>query len=117
MEQRQSDDEGLLRQLTESVPLADPQVSAVINELIAEVSRLRADLGRSAGQDRGARASVESLTALLLEQASELQRERERLQRVQALIELSSWAAGTDAAGDPSIRSSDLRRALGDEQT
>jgi hypothetical protein len=81
-------------------------VVSVIKELTAEISRLRATGGAA-----GAHSTVEALTALLLNQAGEIQDLRERLQRVRALVELSSWAAGNDAE-DPAIRSSDIRHAI-----
>lgn len=79
---------------------------SLIRELTTEISRLRATGGAA-----GAEPTVEALTMLLLDQAAEMQELRERLQRVRALVELSSWAAGTEAA-DPAIRSSDIRHAI-----
>lgn len=105
MDQGQSEDR-LLDELASSTPLADPAVVALVQELTAEIGRLRA------GSDTSpATPTVEALTGLLLGQAAELQDLRERLQRVRALIDLSSWAAG--GAADPSIRASDLRHAIG----
>ena len=102
MDQRQSNEDRLLAELSAAVPLADPDVVALVRELTAEISRLRTDSGTT--------ASVESLTELLLGQAAELQELRERLQRVRALVELSNWATGGDS--DPRIRASDILHAI-----
>ena len=106
MDQGQSEDR-ILDELASSTPLADPAVVALIQELAVEIGRLRAGTGESSPSS----PTVEALTALLLGQAAELQDLRERLQRVRALIDLSSWAAGGTA--DPSIRASDIRHAIG----
>lgn len=98
----------LLDELASGTPLADPAVVAVVSELTAEIGRLRAATGTEAAD--GSAPGVEALTALLLGQAAELQDLRERLQRVRALIDLSSWAAG---GGDPTVRVSDIRHAIG----
>ncbi|MFL6163326.1 MAG: hypothetical protein ACJ74U_13985 [Jatrophihabitantaceae bacterium] len=114
MDQRQSNEDRLLSELAASVPLADPAVIAVVKELTAEISRLRTVEGPASGCS----ATVESLTDLLLSQAVELQDMRDRLQRVRALIELTSWAAATtdeatdDLAADPAIRASDILHAI-----
>lgn len=116
MEQRRSDDGGILRELAKSVPLADREVGAVVNELVAEIEHLRALAERSGLIDepdlrRG--GSVERLGALLVEQASQLQALQARLQRVLALCDLSEWAFQTTAsAAEASVRVSDIRRAL-----
>ena len=107
MDQGQSADR-LLDELASGTPLADPAVVAVVSELTAEIGRLRAATGAAATD--GSAPGVEALSTLLLGQAAELQDLAERLQRVRALIELSSWAAG---GGDPTVRVSDLRHAIG----
>jgi len=107
VEQHQSQEDRLLDELASGTPLADPAVISVIKELTAEISRLR-----STGEVAGAGPSVEALTTLLLDQAEELQRLRDRLQRIRALVELSAWAAGEHGAADPRIRASDIRHAI-----
>lgn len=108
MDQRQSDDDRLLDELASAIPLADPAVVAVVRELTAEIGRLR-----SAGNEQDSPATVESLTELLLSQAAELQEMRDRLQRLRALVELSSWAASNGAGQpDPAIRASDIMHAI-----
>ena len=106
MDQHQSQEDRLLDELASSTPLADPAVVGLIKELTAQISRLRSTDGAAE-----AGPTVEALTALLLDQAAELQETRERLQRVRALVELSVWAAGNQDA-DPNIRASDIRHAI-----
>jgi len=108
VDQGQSEDR-LLDELAAGTPLADPAVVTVVKELTAEIERLRAALGSDGSVD--STPTVQALTALLLDQAAELQDLRERLQRVRALLELSNWAAG--GAGDPAVRASDIRHAIG----
>ncbi len=108
VDQRQSDDDRLLDELASAIPLADPAVVTVVRELSAEISRLN-----STSSERDSSAGVESLTELLLSQAAELQEMRDRLQRVRALVELSSWAAGSAGGqSDPAIRASDILHAI-----
>lgn len=108
MDQRQSDEDRLLDELASAVPLADPAVVSVVRELTAEISRLR-----SAGEERDSSVTAESLTELLLSQAAELQEMRERLQRIRALVELSTWAASNGSGEpDPAIRASDILHAI-----
>jgi hypothetical protein len=110
VDQRQSHEDGLLAELAASVPLADPTVVALVRELTAEISRLQSVHLERVGETS---ATVESLTGLLLGQAAELQELRDRLQRVRALIDLSSWAAATDGnPADPAIRASDILHAI-----
>jgi hypothetical protein len=108
VDQHQSQEDRLLDELTSGTPLADPAVVSVIRELVAEIGRLR-----SIGELADTGPTVEALTTLLLDQAAELQELRDRLQRVRALVELSAWAAGDHGEVDPSIRSSDIRHAIG----
>jgi len=107
VDQRQSDDDRVLDELASAVPLADPAVVAVVRELTAEINRLRS------GEWDASVTAVDSLTEMLLSQAAELQEMRERLQRIRALVELSSWAA-SDGGGqpDPAIRASDIMHAI-----
>jgi len=110
VDQRQSHEDGLLAELAAAIPLADPAVVAVVKELTAEIDRLRS---ADSLPDGGTSRTVQALTELLLGQAAELQEMRDRLQRVQALIEFSSWAATTDGnPSDPAIRASDILHAI-----
>jgi hypothetical protein len=110
VDQRQSHEDGLLAELAASVPLADPAVVALVRELTAEISRLQSAYLNPVGESS---ATVEALTGLLLGQAAELQEMRDRIQRVRALIDLSSWAAATGGnPADPAIRASDILHAI-----
>jgi hypothetical protein len=109
VDQRQSNENGLLDGLASSVPLADPAVVELVKELTAEIGRLRSPADEAGP---GSSPTVEALTGLLLSQAAELQDLHERLQRVHGLIEMTRWAASDDNAADPRIRASDILHAI-----
>jgi hypothetical protein len=116
VDRRHSNNDALLAAL-EDMPLADPQVHQVLNELLAEVSQLRS---RLADAERHSAASsptlndvsTEALAQLLIEQGAELARTQEQVHRIRALCEFSEWAFANGDSGEASVLISDLKRAL-----